>query len=70
MRRLLPLTWLTPARTSRCIPRSMAAFTSIDSVKKKIQTLQQVAYEAEDRAELLQGEADMERQAREMVTHC
>lgn len=45
----------------------MAALTSIDAVRRKILTLQQVAYEAEDRAELLQGEADMERQARERV---
>lgn len=47
----------------------MATFTSIDAVRRKIQTLQQAAYEAEDRAELLQEEADMERQARERVTH-
>lgn len=46
---------------------SMATLTSIDAVRRKIQTLQQVAYEAEDRAELLQEEADMERQARERV---
>lgn len=46
----------------------MAALTSIDSVRRKIQSLQQVAYEAEDRAELLQQEADMERQARLRVT--
>lgn len=45
----------------------MAALTSIDAVRRKILTLQQVAYEAEDRAELLQGEADMERQARQRV---
>lgn len=30
--------------------------------------LQQVAYDAEDRAELLQAEVDMKRQARERVT--
>lgn len=40
---------------------------SIDAVRTKILTLQQVVYEAEDRAEQLQGEADMERQARETV---
>lgn len=51
----------------------MAAFTSIDAVRRKIMTLQQAAYDAEDRAELLQVEADMERQHREGVNtmeHC
>lgn len=47
----------------------MAAFTTIDAVRRKIQTLQQAAYEAEDRAGLLLGEADMEKQARERVKH-
>lgn len=47
---------------------SMATFASMDAVRRKIQTLQQVAYEAEERAEMLQAEADMERQARERVT--
>lgn len=46
----------------------MATLTSVDAVRRKIQTLQQAAYEAEDRAELLQGEADMEREARGRVT--
>lgn len=46
----------------------MATLTSIDAVRRKIQNLQQQAYEAEDRAELFQTEADMERQARERVT--
>lgn len=46
----------------------MASFNSIDSVRKKIQTLQQATYEAEERAELLQEEADTERQARQRVT--
>lgn len=45
----------------------MATLISLDAVRKKIQTLQQLAYEAEERAELLQREADMERQARERV---
>lgn len=48
--------------------RGMATLTSVDAVRRKIQTLQQAAYEAEDRAELLQGEADMEREARGRVT--
>lgn len=48
--------------------RSMASFASIDSVRRKILSLQQAAYEAEDRAELLQEEADTERQARQRVT--
>lgn len=45
----------------------MATFMSIDAVRRKIQMLQQSAFEAEDRAELLLREADFERQARKGV---
>lgn len=58
----------TTQRTGRVDGHSMATLISIDAVRRKIQTLQQVAYEAEDRAELLLREADMESQAREAVT--
>lgn len=40
---------------------------TIDAVRTKILTLQQVVYEAEDRAEQFQWEVDIERQARETV---
>lgn len=43
-------------------------YASVDAVRRKIQGLQQVAYEAEDRLGFLQAEADMERQARQRVT--
>lgn len=45
----------------------MTALTSIDAVRRKILSLQQAADDAEDRAELLQMEADMERQGRKGV---
>lgn len=47
----------------------MTALTSIDAVRRKILSLQQAADDAEDRAELLQMEADMERQGRKGVKH-
>lgn len=61
---------MTPARVARCYNTftKMAMYASVDAVKRKIQSLQQVAYEAEDRLGFLQMEADMERQARQRVT--
>lgn len=46
----------------------MAGATSLDSVRRKIQSLQQQADEAEGRAEGLQRELDTERQLREQVS--
>lgn len=48
-------------------PANMTALTSIDAVRRKILSLQRAADDAEDRAELLQMEADMERQGRKGV---
>lgn len=46
----------------------MAALTSIDAVRRRIQSLQAAAEEAEDRAELLLRDAHLERRARDAVT--
>uniref|UniRef100_A0A3B3R275 Tropomyosin 4 n=1 Tax=Paramormyrops kingsleyae TaxID=1676925 RepID=A0A3B3R275_9TELE len=43
----------------------MAGLNSLDAVKRKIQTLQQQADEAEDQAQMLQRELDAERELRE-----
>lgn len=53
--------------SAKLIPDKMTALTSIDAVRRKILSLQQAADDAEDRAELLQMEADMERQGRKGV---
>lgn len=45
----------------------MTGVNSLDSIKRKIQTLQQQADDAEDRAQLLQRELDNERDQRENV---
>lgn len=45
----------------------MAGLNSLDAVKRKIQTLQQQADEAEDQAQMLQRELDAERELREKV---
>uniref|UniRef100_A0AAQ4RQ93 Tropomyosin 2 (beta) n=1 Tax=Gasterosteus aculeatus aculeatus TaxID=481459 RepID=A0AAQ4RQ93_GASAC len=43
----------------------MATFASLDAVRRRIQSLQQAAFEAAERAELLREEADLERHDRE-----
>lgn len=45
----------------------MASVNSLDAVKRKIQTLQQQADDAEDRAQDLQRQLDSEREIREKV---
>ncbi|TNN22660.1 Tropomyosin alpha-4 chain [Liparis tanakae] len=46
----------------------MASLASMDAVRRKIQGLQLAAADAQERAELLQEEADTERHGRERVT--
>lgn len=49
---------------------AVMALNSLDSVKRRIQALQQQADEAEDRAQVFQRELDEERDLREKVRLC
>lgn len=58
---------VTPSAVKVRRLEKMATLMSVEAVRRKILTLQQAAYDAEERAEMWEREADAERQARERV---